>query len=225
MHGVPGRPQLVGEGEHALGQPLRVVEQQDLGHGDDLLETGVGPAIGDTTPHYGRRRRHPALGPQCRRPPLASGAMATSDLVLTDQPAPDDVALVSDGLDAFNVEVVGTDDWRPLAVFARGDDGSTLAGLTGRSSLGLWFVDLFFVPAHLRGQGLGSEILGLAETEARRRGCRAGVLYTISFQAPGFYERHGWRTFGDIPCDPPGTSRVFMTKELRPGPTSREYRR
>jgi hypothetical protein len=56
--------------------------------------------------------------------------------------------------------------------------------------------------------------LGQAEDEGRRRGCRVGVLYTISFQAPGFYARHGWRVFGEIPCDPPGTSRVFMTKDL-----------
>ena len=42
----------------------------------------------------------------------------------------------------------------------------------------------------------------------------SGPVGAGSFQAPGFYERHGWRTFGDIPCDPPGTSRVFMTKNL-----------
>jgi hypothetical protein len=30
----------------------------------------------------------------------------------------------------------------------------------------------------------------------------------------GFYERNGWRRFGEIPCDPPGTSRIFMTNEL-----------
>ena len=56
----------------------------------------------------------------------------------------------------------------------------------------------------------------MMEEEGARRGCRSGVLYTISFQAPGFYERHGWREFGRVACDPPGTSRVFMTKELRP---------
>jgi hypothetical protein len=40
------------------------------------------------------------------------------------------------------------------------------------------------------------------------------VLYTISLQAPGFYARPGWRVFGEISCEPPGTSRVFMTKTL-----------
>jgi hypothetical protein len=40
-------------------------------------------------------------------------------------------------------------------------------------------------------------------------------IYTISFQAPGFYKRLGWRVFGEIPCDPPGTSRVFLIKYFR----------
>jgi hypothetical protein len=53
-----------------------------------------------------------------------------------------------------------------------------------------------------------------AEGEARRRGCRAVVLYTISFQAPRFYGKRGCRTFGKIDCDPPGTSRIFMVKDL-----------
>jgi hypothetical protein len=50
-------------------------------------------------------------------------------------------------------------------------------------------------------------ILEMAENEARRRDCRAGVLLTINFQAPGFYQRLGWRVFGEIPCDPPGMKR------------------
>jgi hypothetical protein len=58
-------------------------------------------------------------------------------------------------------------------------------------------------------------MLAMAEAEGRRRGCGSGVLYTISFQAPRFYERLGWTVFGEVPCDPPGTSRVFMTKKLR----------
>ena len=36
------------------------------------------------------------------------------------------------------------------------------------------------------------------------------VLYTISFQAPGFYEKLGYRRFGTIDCDPPGTSRDLL---------------
>jgi hypothetical protein len=49
---------------------------------------------------------------------------------------------------------------------------------------------------------------------AAERGCVAAVLYTISFQAPGFYEKNGYRVLGTVACLPPGTSRIFMTKPL-----------
>ena len=86
--------------------------------------------------------------------------------------------------------------------------------MTGRTSLGVLFLDVFYLAEAHRAAGLGRRILHMAEEEGRRRGCRTAILYTISFQAPGFYARHGWRVFGEIPCDPPGTSRVFMTKDL-----------
>ncbi len=138
-----------------------------------------------------------------------------ADIVVTDTPQDADVALISDALDRFNVDTTGIDDRRPLAVLVR--DPATrevIGGLTGRTSLGLLFIDLFHLPPRLRGRGLGSEILRRAEDEARTRGCRAAVLYTISFQAPDFYRKHGWQRLGEVPCDPPGTSRVFLTKEL-----------
>ncbi|MEV7930691.1 GNAT family N-acetyltransferase [Kitasatospora sp. NPDC088779] len=138
-------------------------------------------------------------------------------LTVTDAPKPADVSLISDALDRFNTDSTAVDDRRPLAVLVRDCVTSqVIGGLTGRTSLGLFFLDLFFLPAELRHGGLGSEILRRAESEARARGCRTAVLYTISFQAPGFYAKHGWRRLGEVPCDPPGTSRVFMTKDLDP---------
>ncbi len=123
--------------------------------------------------------------------------------------------VVGEGLRRYNAEQSGVDDSRSLAVVVSDPDtNEILGGITGRTSLGLLFIDLVFLPDELRGGGLGSRILKLAEDEGRRRGCRAAMLYTISFQAPRFYERHGWRVFGEIACDPPGTSRIFMTKTL-----------
>ena len=143
--------------------------------------------------------------------------MAEAKLVLTDAPDSESRRIIDDGLSGHNVEQAGYWDTRPLAVLVQDPaSGRTLGGLIGRTSLGLLFVDLVFLPAELRGRDIGSRILRMAEEEGLRRGCQAAVLYTISFQAPGFYERHGWREFGRIACDPPGTARVFMTKALSP---------
>ena len=141
------------------------------------------------------------------------------DLYLTDTIPPEAEALVGNALNTFNDETTGYTDRLPLAVLLRDPaTGAILGGAIGRTSLGLMFLDLFHLPAHLRGAGLGSRVLQMFEAEAHRRGCRNGVLFTISFQAPLFYERHGWRRFGEIPCDPPGTSRIYLTKTLAPPP-------
>ncbi len=122
---------------------------------------------------------------------------------------------VSAGLNAFNDEATGLADRRPLAVVVQDPDTREgLGGAFGRSSLGLLFLDLFYLPKRLRGTGLGTEVLRAFETEGRKRGCLSAVLYTISFQAPVFYERNGWTRFGEIPCLPAGTSRIFMMKTL-----------
>jgi GNAT superfamily N-acetyltransferase len=141
--------------------------------------------------------------------------MADSIVVVTDAPEPGAVDVISKGLGDYNAEAAGLRDRRQLAVIVQDPvTAEPLGGVVGRTSLGLMFLDTFYLPKSLRGGGLGSRVLAMAEEEGRRRGCRAGVLYTISFQAPEFYKKHGWRVFGEIPCDPPGTSRIFMTKEL-----------
>lgn len=140
--------------------------------------------------------------------------MSEPAIVVTDTPDPDDVAVIRKGLSAYNQEQTGISDSRRLAVLVKDAAGNTVGGISGRSSLGLLFLDLVYLPQSMRRGGLGSRLLAAAEEEGRRRGCKAAVLYTISFQAPEFYKRYGWRVFGEIPCDPPGTSRIFMTKEL-----------
>ena len=141
---------------------------------------------------------------------------APISIVVTDQPAAEVVAGISEALDAFNIMATGIADRTPLAVLAQNETtGEVIGGLTGRTSLGMMFIDLFHLPEAWRGQGLGSRLLAAAEAEGRRRGCRSAVLYTISFQAPEFYQRHGWTVFGEVPCDPEGTSRVFLSKDLR----------
>jgi GNAT superfamily N-acetyltransferase len=139
----------------------------------------------------------------------------TPDIAVGDTDDAAAAAVISQGLNGFNDAVTGYADRQPLSVLLRDPrTGEVLGGAIGRSSLGLLFLDMFYLPEALRGSGLGTEVLRRFEAEGRRRGCRSAVLYTISFQAPGFYARNGWTAFGEIACEPPGTSRVFMSKAL-----------
>ena len=136
-------------------------------------------------------------------------------VTVTDAPDPRVEAVVSAGLRRFNFEQSGIDDSRPLAVVVSDPrTNEVLGGITGRSSRGTLFIDLVYLPERLRGGGLGGRMLAMAEEEGRRRGCRTAVLWTLSYQAPAFYDRHGWQRFGEIPCEPPGASRIFFTKRF-----------
>lgn len=134
---------------------------------------------------------------------------------ISDQRDPHAECILGDGLATFNEQATGYHDRLPLTVLVKDPHThQVLGGITGRSAFGMAFLDLFHLPDSLRGSGLGSQLLQAFEDEARRRGCLTAMLYTISFQAPGFYEKRGWVRFGEIPCAPEGHSRVFLSKVL-----------
>lgn len=136
-------------------------------------------------------------------------------LTVTDAPDAQAETIIEGGLHAFNRMQAGYVDSRPLAVLVR--DAATsevVGGLLGKTTLGLMFVDLVFLPDATRGKGVGSEMMRLAEQEAWQRGCRTAVLFTIWFQAPAFYARLGYQEVARIEVPLPGHTRICMSKSL-----------
>jgi GNAT superfamily N-acetyltransferase len=124
-------------------------------------------------------------------------------------------AVIRGGLAAYNTARFRPSDNTTLEVLVRDDSsGEALGGLLGHTSYRLFFLDVFYLPEELRGAGLGTRIIALAEDEARRRGCTTAFVYTVSFQAPDFYQRHGYRRFGEVVCPPDGATRIFFSKAL-----------
>ena len=139
----------------------------------------------------------------------------TPTIQLTDPPNPAAEATAGKALYACNVAETGIDDRQPIGCVARDPaTGEAIGGLWGRTEMGLLFLDMFFLPEFLRGSGIGGRLLEEVEAEARRRGCRRAVVETSSFQAPGFYLRHGYMEFGHVNFTVADHARVFMTKEL-----------
>ena len=76
------------------------------------------------------------------------------------------------------------------------------------------YIDLLWVKEDLRGQGFGKGLMSRTEEEARQLGAKNAYLDTFSFQSPGFYEKLGYKSFGELQEFPPGQKRFFMRKEL-----------
>ncbi|RTM01261.1 GNAT family N-acetyltransferase [Ancylobacter aquaticus] len=123
-------------------------------------------------------------------------------------------ALIDQGLDIFNEAKAGPLQASELWVIARDGDGTAKAGLKARTYFGWLHIDWLWVSPEARGSGVGSALLSAAEAEARARGCIGAHLETYSFQAPDFYERHGYQRFGQIEDYPPGHSCIWLKKRF-----------
>lgn len=136
-------------------------------------------------------------------------------LTVTDAPEAAAEAAIRDGLSDYNFDKAGYRDHRPLAILISDpDSGEVVGGLLGSTSFGLLRIDRFFLPEGLRKQGLGTRIINAAEEEGRRRGCIRALLTTLSFQAPGFYQRQGWKVLAELEGVAPAPTRFLMTKKL-----------
>ena len=90
----------------------------------------------------------------------------------------------------------------PLNIYVEDDSGELMAGLVGET-FGNWLeIEYLFVKEDLRGQGIGSQLLQRAESESKKRNCRFAFVNTYQFQAPDFYQKHGYKevfTLKDYP--------------------------
>ena len=91
----------------------------------------------------------------------------------------------------------------PLNIYVEDDSGELMAGLVAET-FGNWLeIEYLFVKEELRRQGIGTQLLQQAESEAKKRNCRFAFVNTYQFQAPAFYQKHGYQevfTLKDYPC-------------------------
>ena len=135
------------------------------------------------------------------------------DPAVYETPSAADVAIIRDGLRAYNAEYE-EQPVRPLTILLRTNARAVIGGLTGWTGLGWLHIDVLWVDETFRGRGLGRAVLAAAEREAMARGSLRAELETLTFQSPGFYERQGYRRFATLDNPVGGHQRVFMEKTL-----------
>ena len=135
-------------------------------------------------------------------------------LTIGDRDAELDARLDAE-LSDFNLTTSGVHVRSEFTVKIEDDAGDLVAGLSGWTWGTCAGISLVWVREDRRTQGAGSRLLAAAERVARERGCHQVVVSSFTFQAPGFYERHGFvetgRTEG-LPIE--GAADVHLAKRL-----------
>ena len=140
----------------------------------------------------------------------------TLALQVNAHPDAADLDFLDDQINQFNASATGISAGPDplLAILVRDEASAIIAGIWGWSWGGCCEIRTLWVKEELRGQGYGRRLLQAAEEEAQRRGCAQVVLDTHSFQAPEFYQKHGYEIVGRIAGYPLGHTKYFLCKRL-----------
>jgi len=133
------------------------------------------------------------------------------NIVYVDKP---EWRIIGGVISDFNIQQAGEDNAQTLCFVLRAPDQEIVGGVIGITYWDWLHIELLWVKEELRGRGYGHRLLTLAEDEARQRGAKNVYLDTLSFQAPDFYEQHGYQIFGELEDFPAGHQRYFMKKQL-----------
>ena len=139
---------------------------------------------------------------------------AILSIAVTDAPGPEDVQAIFRALDGDTAPICGPARADPLGVLLRDDTGTVVGGLWGVVTYSWLSIEMLFVPARWRGQGVGSRLVRAAEAAARARGCLGAKVNSFDFQAPEFYQRLGFTAYAVLVDDPPGHRRIGLFKRL-----------
>ena len=134
-------------------------------------------------------------------------------LVVEDSPAPADLALLEEHVEAAAVAAAGV-GVQEFGIFIRDDADRMLGGISGIVFGGCCELQALWVDVALRGRGLARTLMSRAEAEARRRGCSLVTFRAYDLLVSGLYERLGYETVGTIENCPAGHTARWYRKDL-----------
>jgi GNAT superfamily N-acetyltransferase len=136
------------------------------------------------------------------------------EIVASSEASQQDLASITAPLKEYNQQNAPPPNFRTVALLIRGLDGKTVGGLWGRAAYDWLFIEYLAIPAESRRTGLGRNLMQRAEQIALEQGCIGVWLDTFAFQARPFYEKLGYKCFGQIDDHPRGSVRYFLQKRL-----------
>lgn len=129
-------------------------------------------------------------------------------------PNDEEINFVNHALEEFNNKAVGPDNHQLLNIVEYDEQKNVIAGILGGTYWSWMHLDILWVAEKYRRTGIGSRLLKAAESEAVRRGCHSVHVDTMSWQAPEFYRKYGYRIIGELENIPTGNKKFHLVKDL-----------
>lgn len=115
-------------------------------------------------------------------------------------------------LEEQTAQAIGEMPSLDLRFSARDENGALLGGIIGRITLQVLHIQLLALAPAARGCGLGSALMQKLENAAREHGAIEAWVDTLEWEAPEFYQKHGYQIIGAVGAV--GRRKYFARKSL-----------
>lgn len=128
---------------------------------------------------------------------------------------PSEQSVVTEGFQKHSDEL-GAPAYRKERIkwLLSGQENEIQAALTADILWDWAYIDELWVASELRGQGIGQQLMRMAEDFAVSERLEGIWLWTQSWQAEGFYQRLGYEEFTRFDDFPKGYTRIGFRKNL-----------
>jgi ribosomal protein S18 acetylase RimI-like enzyme len=133
--------------------------------------------------------------------------------------SPNEIDAIEDRLYEHNSHATGRCDEQGLGFVIRDEAGQMIGVAAGYTWSGSSELKQMWVDKAYRGRGYARALLRAFVAEASSRGVRRIWVASYDFQAPGFYEKAGFRRIAEFEGWPEGHINVVLCKSLG-GPRS-----
>ena len=123
------------------------------------------------------------------------------------------ISKISDGLDAHGEKHgVPAFDQQQFSFIASDDSHDFLGGAKGKVFAGWCQLSWLYSTQDIK--GVGSQLMRSVEAFAKQHKCQGILVDTLEYQAPDFYTKHGFETFGEIPNFIESQKRLYFIKRF-----------
>lgn len=124
------------------------------------------------------------------------------------------------GFSRHSIEMTGFDEKHEPIAFVANSNGTLVGAVVVEIFWGAFHVKYLYVHENHRGQDLGKRLMKEALSYGQANQCPFAFVETMSFQAPGFYQKMGFQIEFTRPGYAHGTSFHYLRKELRSSNTN-----
>lgn len=133
---------------------------------------------------------------------------------MNHNPSEKEITFINNALNKFNDEKVGPDNHELLNIVEYDENKNIIGGILGGTYWGWMHIDILWVDNNFRKKRIGSHLLEAAEEEAKKRVCHSVHVDTMSWQAPEFYKKNGYKIISELNNIPIGYKKFHLIKEL-----------